>query len=347
MTSTPESRDATKQAVLTALAGVICFALAEWWGLLHANLAVWTTFMVMAQYAFTRFQKGVERVIGRGVGILAGLILTTWFNEAALLAYGLMAVILTICFYLFFAGRLAYTFLNAGLYVVAVFHIGHANPLAAVPEAEELFAAVVLGVVVADAVLWTSGAEHDLGIQFGTEPLWPIRGPWLSQSLMLTVTVSLTVFGSNLVGLNPENAAISVMVLTVSPHLQALILKGELRIVGLLLATLWGLITFSIVGFLPYLPLLGILLFLGLFIATYISRTAGAYAYAGVQMGLVLPMVIVAPPMEFGTIAPAIQRLEGILVALLTSVLVAALWPRFPGQAPVIAAVGSSPSGAK
>src|SRR5579862_8933088 len=130
MTSTPESRDATKQAVLTALAGVVCFALAEWWGLLHANLAVWTTFMVMAQYAFTRFQKGVERVIGRGVGILAGLILTTWFNDAALLAYGLMAVILTICFYLFFAGRLAYTFLNAGLYVVAVFHIGHANPLA-------------------------------------------------------------------------------------------------------------------------------------------------------------------------------------------------------------------------
>src|SRR5262249_35857117 len=112
----PDTRGATGPALLTAVATVVCLVLAEGLGLEHANLAVWTTFIVMAQYTFTRFQKGLERVVGRGLGILAGLVLTTWFNETSLLALGLIAVLLTTFFYLYFAGRLAYTFLNAGLY---------------------------------------------------------------------------------------------------------------------------------------------------------------------------------------------------------------------------------------
>jgi hypothetical protein len=329
-TPTPGPRDATGHALLTAAATVVCLALAEWWGLEHANLAVWTTFMVTAQYTFTSFQKGLERVVGRGLGILAGLVLTTWFNETSLLALGLIAVLLTGCFYLYFAGRLAYTFLNAGLYVVAMFHLGHANPASAVRTAEGLFAAIVLGVVVADLVTWLAGAERDLRIRVGGAPLWPVRGDWLSQSLMLVVTVLLTLVGAHALGLPPEKAAISVMLLTVSPHVQALVLKGQLRIAGLLLATAWGLGTFLVVGLLPHFPLLAALLFLGQFVATYLTRTTGKNSYAGLQMGLVLPMVVVAPRAEFGSVTPAVQRLEGVLIGLLASVLVAGLWPRFP-----------------
>src|SRR6516164_2217849 len=162
MTPAQDKRDATGQALLTASGTVICLVLAEWLDLLHANLAVWTTYLVMAQYTYTSFQKGLERVVGRGLGILAGLVLTTWFHDTALLTFGLIAVLLTTFFYLYFAGQLAYTFLNAGLYVVAMFQIGHANPASAVSVAEGLCAAVVLGVVVADVVTWLSGAEHDL-----------------------------------------------------------------------------------------------------------------------------------------------------------------------------------------
>jgi hypothetical protein len=304
--------------------------LAEWWGLEHGNLAVWTSFMVMAQYPFTRFQKGLERVVGRGLGILAGLVLVTWFSDAALLTLGLIALLLTGCFYLYFAGRLAYTFLNAGLYLVALFQIGHANPAAAVPAAEGLFAAIVLGVVVADLVTWLAGAESDLRIRVGDAPLWPVRGDWLSQALMLSVTVLLTLLGAHMLGLPPEKSAISVMLLTVSPHVQAMILKGELRVVGLLLATAWALLTFLAVGLLPHLLLFAALLFLGQFVATHLARTAGRYSYAGLQMGLVLPLIVVAPRAEFGSVTPAVQRLEGVLLGLLASVLVAGLWPRFP-----------------
>ncbi len=69
--------------------------------------------------------------------------------------------------------------------------------------------------------------------------------------------------------------------------------------------------------------------------AAYVTRTAGKYAYAGLQMGLVLPMVAVAPRVEFGSLGPAVERLEGILLGLVASVVVAGLWPRFPLTDPV------------
>jgi uncharacterized membrane protein YccC len=329
----PDTRDATWHALLTAIASVVCLTLAEILDLTHANLAVWTTFMVMAQYTFTSFQKGVERVVGRGFGILAGLVMVTWFNDTPLLAVGLMSLMLTAFFYVYFAGRLAYTFLNAGLYVVAIFQIGHANPASAVTQAKGLFGAIVLGVVVADLVTWLAGAESDLDIQLGDTPLFPIKGEWLSQSLMLTLTVSLTLLGAHALNLPAEKAAISVMLLTVSPHVQAMIQKGELRIVGLVLATAWSLLTFLLMGVTPGFVLLAVLLFLGQLVATYLTRTIGEYSYAGLQMGLVLPLIVVAPRSEFGNLEPAIQRLEGIVLGLAASVLVAGLWPRFPRAA--------------
>src|SRR5262245_20977643 len=226
MTPAQKTRDATGDSVLTAGASVVCLVLAEWLGLTHSNLAVWTTYLVMAQHTFTRFQKGLERVVGRGLGILAGLVLTTWFHDTSLLTGALMAALLTTFFYLYFAGRLAYTFLQAGLYVVAVFQIGHADPASAASAAAGLFAAVVLGVVVADVVTWLFGAERGLGIRFGEAPLWPLRGDWLSQSLMLAVTVLLTLLAAHALGLPPEKAAISVMLLTVTPHVLGMIRKG-------------------------------------------------------------------------------------------------------------------------
>jgi len=331
-------KDDTRHALLTASATAMCLIVAEWLDLARADLAVWTTYLVMVQFSFTRFQKGVERIVGRGLGILAGLVLTTWFHETALLTLVLIATLLTTFFYLYFAGRLAYTFLQAGLYLVAMFQIGQANPNSAVTAAEGLFAAVVLGVVVAITISWLFRAEHNLEIRLGDEPLWPLRFDWVSQSLMLAVTVLLTLVGAYALDLPAEKAAISVMLLTVTPHVQAMVLKGELRIAGALLASVWALGTFVIVGLLPYLPLLAALLFLGQFIAAYVTRTAGEFSYAGVQMGLVLPMLVVAPRTEFGNLMPAIQRLEGILLGLTASVVVAVLWPRFPLAEKVTAA---------
>src|SRR5258708_19408691 len=100
MTANQKTRDAASDAFLTAGVSVVCLVLAELFGLEHANLAVWTTYLVIAQYPFTRFQKGLERVVGRGLGILPGLVLTTWFHHTPILTPAPMALPLTPCFHL-------------------------------------------------------------------------------------------------------------------------------------------------------------------------------------------------------------------------------------------------------
>jgi len=60
---------ATAHALRSGCAAVIALIIGERLHLPYTNLAVWTTHMVMNQVVFTSFQKGVERVLGRGFGI--------------------------------------------------------------------------------------------------------------------------------------------------------------------------------------------------------------------------------------------------------------------------------------
>jgi hypothetical protein len=47
-------------------------------------------------------------------------------------------------------------------------------------------------------------------------------------------------------------------------------------------------------------------------------------------MGLVVPLVLVVPPHEFGSVGAVAQRFAGALLGLASSLIVAGLWPRFP-----------------
>jgi uncharacterized membrane protein YccC len=320
-------RSETIQALRVALAATLCLVVVEVWHLPHGNLAVWTTHMVMSQYAFSIFQKGVERAVGRGFGLLAGLVVVTLFRNAPIEALLVEAVLLMVFFYVFFAGRLAYTFLNAGLYLTAIVEIAHADPAAAWPSAKELFLAVVIGVVVADLVTWLTGAEHDLRLRTEGAALWPLRSDWLSHSLMLVVTTVLTQLTTRWLELPAGPSLVSVLVLTVTPSIQALLNKGVLRVVGALLGTVWAVGSFLLLVRLPHVSLLLLLLFGGMFVASYWARTGGSRSYAGIQMGLVLPMLLVVPAEEIGRITPVVQRLEGVGAALVASILVGSLWP--------------------
>jgi uncharacterized membrane protein YccC len=307
-------------ALRGALAAAVCLVLAEWWHVEHANLAVWTTHMVTAQYPFTAFQKGGERVLGRGLGILVGLVLLTLFGNAPVLALLLKLLAMLVFFYVYFAGRLAYTFLNAGLYLAVITNIGAANPSAALPQGKALFLAILKGVVVADLVMWLTAAEQDLHIRAGGEPVLPLHHGRLGHSLQLVVTVALTQLVTGLLNLPTEAALVSVMLLTITPDIQSLLRKGELRLFGAVLGTAWALLSFL---------LLEALLFLGMFLAAYLARASRAYSYAGLQMGLVLPMVLIGPPRAFGSLQAAVGRLEGIAAALVVSVLVGGFWTSF------------------
>lgn len=316
-------------ALRVAVAASLCLIVVEWWHLEHGALAVFTTHMVMAQYPVTAFQKGVERLAGRGLGILVGLIILAVFQNTPLLGLLLKALALLTFFYVHFSGRLAYTFLNAGLYLAVIVEIGHAEAAQAVPQAEGMFLAVVIGVVIATAVVWLAGSERDLRILPGGAPLFPLQSDRLQHSLMLVVMVLLTQLLTRWQGLPASAALVSVMMLTIAPDLPALIRKGELRLAGALMGAAWGFGAFALLAHVPRFPLLLALLFLGMFVAAYLTRTWAGNSYAGLQMGLVLPMVLVVPPSEFGTLASAFSRLEGILIALVVSVLVGGVWALF------------------
>ncbi len=323
------ARSATGLALRGALAASACLALAEWWHVEHANLAVWTTHMVTAQYPFTAFQKGVERVLGRSLGIVVGLILLTLFGNAPVLALTLKLLAILVFFYVYFSGRLAYTFLNAGFYLAFIVSIGVAEPSAAVPQGKALVLAIVLGVVMADLVMWLTGAESDLRIQAGGEPLLPLNYERLNHSFMLVVTVALTQLLTSYLNLPTATTITSLMLLTIAPDLQSMLRKGELRLLGAVLGTAWALGSFLLLVQLPHFLLLEALLFLGMFLAAYLTRTSQTYSYVGLQMGLVLPMVLVLPLRECVSIHAGLQRLEGIVIAVIMSVVVGGFWASF------------------
>jgi hypothetical protein len=125
------------------------------------------------------------------------------------------------------------------------------------------------------------------------------------------------------------------MMLTIAPDLHALVWKGELRLVGAITAMAYAFVSFLILVRMPHLPLLAALLFLGSYLASYWARTGGDWAYGGVQMGLVLPMILVVPARDFGTMTTAVQRLEGVVISLCCAVLVGSIVAAFRRRAPV------------
>jgi hypothetical protein len=133
-------------------------------------------------------------VVGRGLGILVGLMLLTLFRNTTYLGFVFECLALMVFFYVYFSDRLAYTFLNAGLYVAVIMHIGRATPGAAAPQGTQMFIAVVVGVVVADLVNWFSGAERDLSIRTSGNRFFPIDRGRLGRCFTLTATVALSQF---------------------------------------------------------------------------------------------------------------------------------------------------------
>jgi uncharacterized membrane protein YccC len=325
----PTAPSVIGMALREALAAVVCLVLAEWWRLEYANLAVWTTYMITVQYPFTAFQKGFERVLGRGLGILVGWVILTLFGNAPVLALTLKLLAMLAFFYVYFSGRLAYTFINAGFYLAAIVSIGIADPSAAFPQGKALFWAVVLGVVVADLVMWLTGGESDLRIQAGGQPLLPLNFANLNHSLMLVVTVALTQLVTGYLDL-PTTAIISaLLVLTITPDVHAMLKKNEVRILGAVLGTAWAFGSLLLLVQLPHFPLQAALLFLGIFLAAYLARASRTYSLAGVQMGLVLPLAFVMPLREYVSIHAGLQRLEAIVTAVVVLLLVTGFWASF------------------
>src|SRR5262249_10800757 len=154
----------------------------------------------------------------------------------------------------------------------------------------------------------------------------PLNSGRLNHSLMLVITVALTQLVTSYLHLPTGTTVTSLMLLTIAPDIQSMLRKGELRLLGAVLGTGWALGSLLLLVQLPHFLLLAALLFLGMFLATYWTRVSRTYSYAGLQMGLVLPLALVMPLRECSNIQAGLQRLEGIVTAVVMLVLVGGLW---------------------
>jgi uncharacterized membrane protein YccC len=317
-------------ALRAGLACAVCLLVAAWFRLEHANLAVWTSYMSMTRLPVTVFQTGLEKTLGRGVGILAAVVLVGIFPDQPFVRLLIEILLLLILFYIYFSGRYAYAFLNAGLYLGLLVEIGRTEPENISHQGWEMFLAILIGSLISDLVMWITWAERDIHLHTSALPLFPLRNDWLSHAAMVTVTLFLTLLGGRVLGLPINKAIVSVMILTAAADMQAMLLKEELRIEGVIFGACWSLVSFALLSLSPHLSLLTMLLFAGIYVAAYMNRQLGKYVYLGAQMGLVIPLVLVVPPAEFGSLTGALQRLGGVLIAMVSAIVVAGFWPRFP-----------------
>lgn len=319
-------------ALRCAVATTLSALFAESMHLEYGFLAVLTAHIVMAQFDHTSFQKGIERIAGRSLGVLCGTLVVGLFQQMPVVALLFEWLILLVFFYVYFSGRLAYTFLQGGLYLAAIAEIGYTHPEALYPAAVEFLSAIVLGVVVALVVNWLTGADRTFAISAAGSPLLPIRGEWISHSLMLVVTVAITLRITRLLELPTGPAVVSVLVLTITNDRRSMIHKGVQRLEGAVLGGAAGFVSLLLLAHLPHLPILLAFCFLWMFLAAYITTASARYSYVGLQMGLVVPMVLVVPRSELVSASPALERIEGVLIGMATSVIVRILWPAGSGK---------------
>jgi hypothetical protein len=295
MMNDPRSSSRAVQALRVAAAAAITLIVSEWWHLPHTNLAVWTTHMIMSSHTHTTYQKGIERIVGRGVGIFLGTLIVSFFGEQKLLALGLEVAALLAFFYAEFCGRLAYTYQNAGLYLQAMLQIGDGDPSAAWVNGGWLFLAIVLGVAVADLVSWLTNAERDLSIVPGEGSLLPIRSEPLGRAAQMTFTMLLAQYVFFALDLPPDANTFSLFLLAVIPDLQKMRERTGSYVGGILAGIAYAIPALLLLNRVLHLPMFVALVGLGEFLASYLAQSKGNIRFVGIEMGQIFVLIMVLP----------------------------------------------------
>jgi uncharacterized membrane protein YccC len=317
------------QALRVAAAAAIALVIAEWWHLPHTNLAVWTTHMVMSSHVHTTFQKGVERIVGRGGGILLGTLIVSLFGEQKLLALGLEIVGLLGFFYAHFCGRLAYTYFNAGLYLQAMLQLGDGDPSAAWVNGGWMFLAIVVGVVVAYVVSWITGAERDLSIVPGEGSLLPIRREPLGRAAQITVTMLLAQYVFFALDMPPDANTYTLFMVSVIPDLQKMRERTGHYVGGILAGVAYAIPSLVLLNRVLHLPMFVALVGLGEFLASYLAQSPGNLKFVGIEMGMIFPLLLVLPCDKIETPSMTFYNIIALFTYTLLAVVVGWVWVAF------------------
>lgn len=340
-------REALGKALRVGLASVSCLLTAEFFGIEQTSLSVYTAYLVMALFPITSFQKGVERFVGRCLGLAYGLVIITLFPETPLLYLALIGLGQTAACYVYLSGRLAYAALMGAIFMGVMAALGVTAPATAAPYAMAAAVQLALGELAAFVVNFVTGAERTLAIELRGQPLFPVRADWLNTAVMLSAGQVATLFATLLLGLPVTATMISAMIIGLVPG--GLLEEGKKawqRTLGALLGGGYALLCVAILELQPYLPILAALVLFIMFAATYLTLMSKKNSYAYLQMGMVAPLVLLNEHGEIGSPGKALQRVAGVAAGMTAAGLVSILWPHRPiGATATPTATASAPPG--
>jgi uncharacterized membrane protein YccC len=330
---TPSAEEVRRAAVALALrsavASVICLLVVAWLHLENGALSVYTAHVINLQYSQTPFQKGLERIVGRLAGILGTLTIFLLLRQTPMVCLAVAAVVMFGLYYVQSSGRFAYGIMMAGIFSMTTLAAGISSPTSSMveivwPTVVQLF----LGVFVAEVVNFMTGLEKSITITPGGQPMFPIRREYLSRALRLTLTSFTAVFVPLAVGLPLTTTAVAAVAVSTAPDSKGMGWKGWLRILAVLIGAAYALVCLIILIHVQMLILLALMVFLGMFLGTYIAKTHPSYSYLGLQLGIVLGQVLVVPANQVVDLDKAGLRLIGALVGVVIAVAFQELWPR-------------------
>ena len=315
-------------ALRIATAASICLLVSEWLHLQQTALSVYTCHLVMVLFPFTAFQKVVERLFGRVLGVAYGLLVALWFANFPVLLVVLAFLGQMAFFTLNATGRFAYGALMGGLFLGLVVEKGISTPLAAEAYAVSLVEQLVLSAVVVVAINAITGAERTFVIETGKGAFWPLRPEWVSKGAMVSTALIVAMYVAMWCDLPAMPTMVSAAILAISTaDPVAMGKKAYLRALGAVLGGGFALATIILVLSSPHFLLLVVLLFFGMFLAAYGTKATVDHSYAFMQMGLAFPLVLLSPEGGIGTIDTGLQRLVGVAAGFLVSEAVFVCWP--------------------
>ncbi len=162
------------RALLVAGASTLCLVATE---VLHLGLtymSVISVHIIMTNPSTTIFQKGLERILGRVLGVIFGLALVMYLRETPFLFLLILVTGMAIFFYIYFSGHLSYTGLQGGAFVTIIVVTGLTTPSQTLSTAESMIQQILLGVAIALLVTGMFAADRPVD-QLVSPPILPLH----------------------------------------------------------------------------------------------------------------------------------------------------------------------------
>jgi uncharacterized membrane protein YccC len=313
--------DLTRQSLATALAIVVAVLVSVSAGLDQPYWAAISALVVSNVDRTALFTKGVLRVAGTMLGIVAGYYTALSIEGRPFAQLFVILVVAALGTYARRRSAYSYAWFYAAISFLLVMVCSLTTPEELYPFARNRCYEIVIGVVAATIASWGfgPGAGRPAALQAAAISVTAADAAW--QGLAAGVGAVAIVLIWSLYDLPSLAQVFASSLVIIDSNPQASRLRGTQRIVGCILGGVLGFVVIGIdaVDFLWWLAAL----FGGIALCARLHLSPHPQAYVGTQMGVafLLTVVAVGPP---ESIEPPLNRLLGIVVGV--SIMMVVSW---------------------